>query len=202
MHSAIAADADWLRAHCSPFDAVGDPRGRISLAPRPPGFATLIRLILEQQVSTLAAAAMWRKLCARIDPVTPARLRMLDEATLKTCGFSRPKIRYALALADAVDSGSIRLDDLAAEDDDEAVIAALTTLPGIGRWTAENYLLWALGRRDVLPAGDLALLVGWQRLSGAATRPDPRTLRDIAQAWRPRRSAASYLLWHHYLSCS
>ncbi|MCB9958539.1 MAG: DNA-3-methyladenine glycosylase 2 family protein [Rhodospirillaceae bacterium] len=196
---AVAADADWLRANVADFHRVSSPHGRASLAPRPAGFPALVRHILEQQVSTRAAAAMWAKLCARVDAVTPQALLVLDEADLKACGFSRQKIRYVRALGEAVLDGSVSLAAVAADPDDEAAIAALTALPGIGRWTAENYLLWSLGRRDILPAGDLALLVAWQWLSGADARPKPDELRALAEAWRPRRSAATFLLWHFYL---
>ncbi|MCA8909759.1 MAG: DNA-3-methyladenine glycosylase 2 family protein [Rhodospirillaceae bacterium] len=196
---AVAADADWLRANVADFRAISSPHGRASLAPRPSGFPALVRHILEQQVSTKAAAAMWAKLAARVDGVTPEALMALDEAALKACGFSRQKTRYVRALAEAVLDGSFDLAAVAADPDDEAAIAALTVLPGIGRWTAENYLLWSLGRRDILPAGDLALLVAWQWLSGAAARPKPDELRALAEAWRPRRSAATFLLWHFYL---
>ena len=199
LPAGIAADVDWLRAHVPPFDRVASPHGRVAFAPRPPGFPTLVRLILEQQVSTKAAAAMWAKLADRVGAVVPSAVLGLDDETLKACGFSRQKIRYARALAEAVGDGSLDLAAVAAEPDDEAVIDLLTALPGIGRWTAENYMLWVLGRRDVLPAGDLALLIAWQRLAGLDTRPKPDALREMAEPWRPRRSAATYLLWHFYL---
>ena len=198
LSAAIAGDIDWLRAHQPPFDRVPNPDGRPGFAMRDPGFGTLIWLILGQQVSIRAAAAMWAKLVDRLGAVTPAGMRSLDEATLRACGFSRQKVRYAGALADAVDSGAIDLEGLGTLSD-EAVIETLCVLPGIGRWTAENYLLWALGRRDVIPAGDLALLIGWQWLSDGAARPTPDDLRQVAEAWRPRRTAATFLIWAHYL---
>lgn len=164
---------------------------------RPPGFATLLGLILEQQVSVAAGAAMWRRLTETLDPVTPDGFLALDDDRLRACGFSRPKLAYGRGLARAVADGAL---DLAALEtaEDEAAIARLTELKGIGRWTAECYLLFALGRRDVLPAADLALLVGWQALAGLPERPTPDAFRTAADPWRPRRTAASLLLWRVY----
>lgn len=164
---------------------------------RPPGFATLLGLILEQQVSVAAGAAMWRRLTETLTPVTPDGFLTLDDETLRACGFSRPKLAYGRGLARAVADGALDLDALETLED-EVAIADLTALKGIGRWTAECYLLFALGRRDVLPAADLALLVGWQALAGLPERPKPEAFRDAAEPWRPRRTAASLLLWRVY----
>jgi len=167
---------------------------------RPPGFGTLLRIILEQQVSTAAARGMWAKLQARLgEAPAPAAFLALDDAALRACGFSRQKAGYGRALAEAVAAGAVDLDAVAALDD-EAAVAALTALKGIGRWSAENYLLWALGRRDVFPAQDLALLVGWQWLTGADARPTAEALRAQAEVWRPRRTAATLLIWQYYLA--
>lgn len=165
---------------------------------RPPGFPALVQLILEQQVSVRAAQAMWARLTQCLTPVTPEGLLALSEATLKQCGFSAQKIGYARGLAHSIRSGGLDLDALSALPDDDAV-AELTAHKGIGPWTAECYLLWALGRRDIMPAGDLAIQVGFQELAGLPNRPNTAAMREAAKAWRPYRSAAAILLWRLYL---
>ncbi|MGI3167959.1 DNA-3-methyladenine glycosylase family protein [Pseudooceanicola sp. C21-150M6] len=159
---------------------------------RPSGFATLLQAIVGQQVSTASAAAIW----ARVEAAgltEPEAVEAAGEAGLRSLGFSRPKIRYALALATA------RLDfDALDRLEDEAVIASLTALPGIGRWTAEIYALTALGRADVFPAGDLALQEAARILYQLDARPDERELRQMALEWAPWRAVAARLLWEHY----
>ncbi|HSR16309.1 MAG TPA: hypothetical protein VLL51_11180, partial [Gemmatimonadales bacterium] len=162
-------------------------------------FATMVWVILGQQVSITAAAAMERRLQGILGDVTPHGLLGLDRATMRRCGFSRQKEGYARELATALVDGAFDLEPVAAMPDREA-IAYLTGRRGIGVWTAENYLLWGLGRRDVFPAGDLALQIGWQRLTAARERPRPPELEAAAQAWRPRRTAAALLIWHSYLA--
>ncbi|MEQ8965642.1 MAG: DNA-3-methyladenine glycosylase 2 family protein [Azospirillaceae bacterium] len=165
---------------------------------RPPGFAALVRIILDQQVSTRAAEAMWGKLSDRLDPVEPPGFLALDDATLKACGFSRQKMRYARHLAEALEAGELDLAALAAADD-ATVTERLVALPGLGPWSAECFLMFSLGRRDVLPAGDLAVRVAWQRLAGLDAPPATRELAAIGQDWAPRRTAAAYLLYGRYL---
>ena len=166
---------------------------------RPPGFAALLRIILGQQVSVQAAAAMWRRLEALLgdDTVAPEALASRADAELRACGFSRQKIIYARALAEALASGALDLARVGRLRDD-AAIAALTTVKGIGVWSAEIYLLFALGRGDAFPAGDLALRVGYQRLKGLAEAPGTAALREMTAPWRPYRGAAAHLLWHSY----
>ncbi|HSK41582.1 MAG TPA: DNA-3-methyladenine glycosylase 2 family protein [Arenibaculum sp.] len=166
---------------------------------RPAGFAGLVRLILEQQVSVAAADAMWRKLAQRLGTVTPGGLLELDDDELKTCGFSRPKIVYARGIANAVADRSLDFDALAGLDD-EAAVAELVRFKGIGRWSAECYLLFSLGREDIWPVDDLAIIVGMQQLLGLAARPSKADLLSVAEAWRPWRSAAALLVWHLYRS--
>jgi DNA-3-methyladenine glycosylase II len=165
---------------------------------RPPGFPTLLRIILGQQVSTRAAAAMWTKLETALGgAVTPAAICGSDDDLLRACGFSRQKMVYARGLArDVVEE---RL-DLArvARLRDAAAIAALTRVKGIGAWSAEIYLLFALQRADVFPAGDLALQIAFQRLKRLDQRPDAGGLRVATESWRPHRGAAAHLLWHAY----
>jgi DNA-3-methyladenine glycosylase II len=166
---------------------------------RPGGFVGLLRIVFEQQLSTRVALALWEKLRLRLDPITPAGLLALDDVTLRECGFSRQKIGYARGLAEAVATGHLDFDVLHTLADDQAV-TALTALKGIGRWTAEIYLMAALGRPDVWPAGDLAIQIGVQRLKGLETRPSPRELIALAEPWRPHRSLAARLVWHHYVA--
>jgi DNA-3-methyladenine glycosylase II len=165
---------------------------------RAPGFPTLLHIILEQQVSIDAAAAMFRRLREICVPLDPVGFLTLDEATLKRCGFSRQKIGYARSLAEGIENGSCDLAALATMADDGAA-AELIKLKGIGRWTAEVYLLFALGRPDIWPAGDLGLQLALQRLEERATRPTAEELIVRAEKWRPWRSVAACLLWQFYL---
>jgi DNA-3-methyladenine glycosylase II len=183
------ADADMARA----IDEVGPPPPRWS----PPGFATLMEIILAQQISRASADAIWRRLNEAAAPLTPESFLALDDGALRAIGFSRQKVVYGRSLAELVGGGDVRLDELAARSDAE-VIASLTRVKGIGRWTAEIYLMFCLGRPDVLPAGDLALLTAAQRVKRLRRRPTPGKLRQIGERWRPWRSVASRLLWHYY----
>ena len=166
---------------------------------RPAGFGTLLHIILEQQVSIDAAAAMYRRLCGECDPLAPERFLVLDDGRLRACGFSRQKAAYARTLAAGLADGSFDIAGLAAQDDDSA-FAALTSLKGIGSWTADIYLLFALGRPDVWPASDLGLQLGTQEAIALEERPRSPALRQMAEAWRPWRSVAACLLWHAYLA--
>jgi DNA-3-methyladenine glycosylase II len=165
---------------------------------RPPGFATLLRIILGQQVSVQAASAMWRRLEETLGGVVdPAALATRSDEDLRGCGLSRQKTAYARALAAALADGSL---DLARVHrlPDPAAIDALTTVKGIGVWSAEIYLLFALGRGDAFPAGDLAVRVGYQRLKRLDAPPTPAALRAMTEDWRPYRGAAAHFLWHSY----
>jgi DNA-3-methyladenine glycosylase II len=159
----------------------------------------LLRTILEQQVSLASARAAYDKLLAIAAPLTPARFLELDDLELRAVGFSRQKARYGRELAAAIASGELDLDRLH-ELDDEAVAAALTRVKGIGRWTADIYLLLALRRPDIWPSGDLALALAVQQAIGLAATPAPPEMERIAEAWRPWRAVAARLLWHYYLS--
>lgn len=166
---------------------------------RPPGFSTLVHIILEQQVSLASARACFEKLMAGVGELTPVSLLALDDAALKCIGFSRQKTEYARMLATALIDGDLDLDALSRLTDDE-VRRQLIRLKGIGRWTADIYLLMALGRPDVWPAGDLALVAAAQLVKGLQTRPTPEEFQQLGEAWRPWRSVAARLLWYHYLS--
>lgn len=166
---------------------------------RPAGFGTLVHIILEQQVSLASARAAYDRLLAATDPLTPERFLRLGDAELLAIGFSRQKARYGRALASALVDGSLDLDALPMLDD-EAVQAALETIPGIGRWTSTIYLLMVLGRPDVWPAGDMALATAVAQASDLRDRPDPDDLMLLGEAWRPWRSVAARLFWHDYLA--
>lgn len=162
-----------------------------------PGFGPLVHLILGQQVSIEAADAMYGNLQSTLGEVEPEALLSLDEDTMRRCGFTRMKAEYARGLADACLNG-LDLDGLVTESDAD-VVDTLVQLRGIGRWTAECYLLFCLGRRDVFPVGDLALRVGVQEISGLTAEPTEGETREHAGAWTPRRTAAAYLVWQGYL---
>ncbi len=164
---------------------------------RPPGFASLLQMIMAQQVSAHAAKAIIDRLSAAADPLSPESFLALDEAALKAIGLSRQKMRYGRALSEDVLAGRLDLEGLARLDD-AAAIKQLCGAMGIGRWTAEVYLLFALGRPDIWPAGDLAVCVAVQRLKGLAEKPSAADMDRIAEPWRPYRSAAARFCWHLY----
>ena len=164
-----------------------------------PGAQTLLRTIVGQQVSVAAARSMWAKLEAAFgSPPDLHRLLAASDEELRAAGMSRQKSGYIRSLAELVVSGELDLDKL--PKDDEEAIALLTRIKGIGRWSAEIYLLFAEGRADVFPAGDLAVMVEIGRLMGLDERPSEKQLREIAEGWRPYRGAAAILAWHSYNS--
>jgi DNA-3-methyladenine glycosylase II len=163
-----------------------------------PGFATLVRIMLGQQVSLASAQAIYERLLAAARPLTPARLLALDDGALRLAGFSRQKVDYIRSLGRSIETGELDLDALALETDEE-VRAKLLHLRGVGPWTAEMYLLRALRRSDAFPAGDLALQIAAQEIKRLPVRPSALELERLAEAWRPLRSVAARLLWQHYL---
>jgi DNA-3-methyladenine glycosylase II len=172
---------------------IGPPPSRSAEA----GFAGLLRIIMGQQLSVASARAIWSRLEAKLVDPTPGRLLRLTDHDMAQVGLSRQKMRFARSLAEAVKRKTLDLDALETMEDAKA-LAALTAVDGIGPWTAEVYLLFALGRPDVMPAGDLALLVAAQRLKRLEARPRPRDLIELAEPWRPWRSVAARFLWHYY----
>lgn len=175
------------------INATGYPEERI----REPGYATLLRTIVGQQVSVAAAASVWNKLEALLGPECPPDMLIAqDFDALRGCGLSRQKQGYARSLAELVLSGDLPLDALPA--DDEEAIAYLTRVKGIGRWSAEIYLLFAEGRADIWPAGDLAVQEGVGRLLKMEARPSEKDIREIAEKWRPHRGAVAIFTWHIY----
>ncbi|MEC3912309.1 DNA-3-methyladenine glycosylase 2 family protein [Sphingobium sp. CR2-8] len=164
---------------------------------RAPGYETLLRTIVGQQVSVASAAAVWRKLEAELgEGCAPDALVARDFDALRACGLSRQKQGYARSLAELILSGALDLHAL--PRDDEEAIAQLVRIKGIGRWSAEIYLLFAEGRPDVWPAGDLAVQIEIGRILGLSERPSEQLTRQIAEAWRPHRGAAAIMAWHHY----
>jgi len=178
--------ADARRQH-------GLPEPRI----RPRGYETLLRAIVSQQISTAAAASVWRKMAAQIgDLADPAVLMAADPGALRAAGLSRQKASYAQSLAAHVLSGSLPMDALPHAD--EEAVALLSSVRGLGRWSAEIYLLFAEGRADAFPAGDLAVQVQAGRLFSGGERPSEKALRAMAEDWRPHRGVAALFLWHCY----
>ncbi|MBO6520435.1 MAG: DNA-3-methyladenine glycosylase 2 family protein [Rhodospirillales bacterium] len=171
----------------------GNPRSR----KREPGFATLVRIIIDQQVSVQAGAAIWRRLEAAAGIVEPASVNALGEQGLREAGLSGPKARYVLGIAEAVAAGELDLARLG-RCREETVFRELTKLKGIGRWTAEIYMMFAMGRPDILPVGDIALQSSAGRLLELSERPGADELEVIGERWRPYRSVAAIMLWHFY----
>ena len=175
------------------LELTGYPEPRI----RPTGHATLLRTIVGQQVSVAAAASMWRKLEDLIGAdMDPQALLAASFDDLRACELSRQKQGYARSLCELVAAGA--LDFAALPEDDEAAIALLTQIKGIGRWSAEIYLLFAEGRPDIWPAGDLAVQASLHRLLSLPERPSEKETRALAEGWRPHRGAAAIFTWHCY----
>jgi DNA-3-methyladenine glycosylase II len=175
------------------LELCGYPEPRI----RATGYATLLRTIVGQQVSVAAAASVWAKLEALLgEDMAADALLAADFDSLRACGLSRQKQGYARSLCELVTSGALKLDAL--PQGDEEAIAELVRIKGIGRWSAEIYLLFAEGRADIWPAGDLAVQAGLHKLLGLAERPSEKLTRELAEAWRPHRGAAAIFTWHCY----
>jgi DNA-3-methyladenine glycosylase II len=179
------------------FARVVQEAGPLPWRRRTVGFPGLLQAIVAQMISNQAAAAIWGRLRAVEGALDPDGLLALSDEALRGAGLSRPKVVHARALATAFRDGILDTDLLRAMDD-EAAIAAIATIKGMGRWSAEIYLLFALDRLDVFPAGDIALAAAAADLKGLAARPTPQALREMALAWRPVRSIAARLLWHHW----
>lgn len=178
---------------------VVDQYGPPPLWAREPGFPTLLHIILEQQVSLASARAAFNRLLAAAGSLTPERFLAFGDAELKAIGFSRQKTAYGRLLSEAILRGELNLAAVA-ELDDLAALSTLTGIKGIGPWTAHIYLLMALGRPDVWPAGDRALAVAAQGALGLAAPPDAVQLTTLGEQWRPWRAVAARILWHFYLS--
>lgn len=191
---AAAALAGQCRHMAAALDVCGGPP---PLRRRPPGFETLARILVGQQLSVASASAIWGRVEAGLGTVTPEAVAAQADESLRAMGLSRPKQRYLRAAAEAVLDGTLDLDGLPALDDG-AAHRHLIAVKGIGPWTADIYLLSGLGRPDVFPAGDLALQAAAQRLMRKRKRPDAEGLARIARTWRPYRGVAARILWTYY----
>ena len=195
----LARAAIELARRDADLAAVLERFGTPPLWERAPGFPTLIQIILEQQVSLASARAAYERLVAVIGAPTPERFLTLDDAMLRRVGFSRQKAAYVRELARGLAAGEVDLERIATLDDD-AARAELMKLKGVGGWSADIYLLMALGRADAWPSGDIALAAAVQELKRLDARPTPESLLELSAAWRPWRAVAARVLWHHYLS--
>ena len=197
----LRADLDRVAAAdpvvAGALERCGYPEERM----RPTGYRTLLRTIVGQQVSVASADAVWAKPEAELGEAIPAHeLLARDFDTLRACGLSRQKQGYARSLCELVASGELDLADL--PRDDEEAIAELTRIKGIGRWSAEIYLLFAEGRGDIWPAGDLAVQEAVGRMLELAERPSEKETRTIGEAWRPHRGAMAIFTWHAYTNAA
>ena len=182
-------DPDFLR--------ISVATGPLPWRRRAPGFSALLHALVAQMISNQAAAAIWGRVRALPGAMDPEAFLLLSEDDLRAAGFSRPKVRHARALAEAFADGSLHPDRIAGLED-EAAIAAIASVKGMGRWSAEVYLLFALERLDIFPSGDIALAAALADLKGMPARLAPGPLREYATRWQPVRSMAARLLWHHW----
>lgn len=195
--SVALAAIDTLVRLDSDFAGILDRAGPLPWRRRSPGFPGLLQAIVAQMISNQAAAAIWGRLRTIPGALDPGQLLSLPEDELRAAGLSRPKVLHARALASAFVDGTLSADRIALLDD-EAAIVTIASIKGMGRWTAEIYLLFALDRLDIFPSGDIALAASLAHLKGIAERPSPKALREIALCWQPVRSLAARLLWHHW----
>lgn len=195
----LARGVRLLAARDADLAAIVRDYGPPPLWSRPANFETLVLIILEQQVSLASARAAYARLASAAGAVTPERLHSASESALRAAGITRQKTAYVKDLARLVVSGRLDLGALGALDDD-AVRVELTRVKGVGAWTADIYLLMALGRPDVWPAGDLALAVAAHRVKRLPARPAPAELVELAEPWRPLRAVAARILWQFYLN--
>lgn len=188
--NAIASNDKDIKKALKQF---GYPDPRI----RPAGFDTLVATIVSQQLSTKAADAIMGRVRELLPELNASAVLALRKPALRKAGLSERKVEYIQGLARAMKKGEFDPDRLESMDD-EAAISAITRLHGFGEWSAEIYLMFSLGRRDVFPANDLALQVALQKLKGLKEKPTPKVARDAVAHWAPWRSAGSLFLWHYY----
>jgi DNA-3-methyladenine glycosylase II len=197
--TSLAIAAESIASRDKDFARTLQQLGRPPLWGREPGFVTLVRIILEQQVSLASADAMFQRFKKNITPITPATVIAAGQPFLRSFGVTRQKAAYFTNVAVAIENGELDLETLDRLSD-ETVIERLTSVKGIGQWTAKIYLLMALRRPDVWPVGDVALATAYKNLKGRPERPSQPELSEIARAWRPHRATAARMLWHYYLS--
>jgi len=195
----LARAAKTLARRDGDLAAILESYGSPPLWVRPPGFATLVKIILEQQVSLASAASMFARLKQNIVPFHAARMMELGEVHLTSLGMTRQKTTYCLELAQSVTGKRLRLSQLSRMSDTEAK-ATLMEIKGLGAWSADVYLLMALRRPDIWPVNDLALAAAVAKLKRLTKRPNPNELAEIAEPWRPFRSVAARMLWQYYLA--
>ena len=193
----VARGVRALERACPIMRRIHATAGTPAIRRRAGGFEGIARIIVGQQVSTASANAIWGRFTAHVAPLTATTLAAESDEALRACGLSRPKIRTLRALSAAVTEGSL---DVAALEQarDEEVHAKLTTVSGIGPWTADVYIMFCLGRADSFAAGDLALQIAAQHAADLDARPNPSELSDLAERWRPWRAVAACMLWAYY----
>jgi DNA-3-methyladenine glycosylase II len=196
---AMRRGVNTLRRRDPDLGRLVDRHGVPPMWGRPAGFATLVQIVLEQQVSLASARAVFERLKIRLRVVDAGSFLGLGDDALRACGFSRQKSRYCRLIAAAIDDGTLDLDGIAGDSDDIAR-RKLVAITGIGPWTANIYLLMALRRRDIWPVGDLALAVAAQRLKQLPAKPNSAEMEAIGEVWRPWRAVAARLLWQSYLN--
>ena len=189
LDALAAADRDLARIR----ETIGDP----PLRTRSGGFPALLQIIVEQQLSVASARAIWGRIEGALGEVTPEAYLALDAESARALGMSRAKHVYAGGLAEAIAADRLDLARIHRMEDEEA-IAALVELKGIGRWTAEIYLLSAMARPDVWPVDDLAIQAAAGHAKGLESRPDRTAMLAMGEAWRPWRAVAARLLWHYF----
>ena len=195
----LAESAAYLAARDGDLAKLLATDGVPPLWDREPGFATLIRIVLEQQVSLASAMAVYDRLKDSLIPFTPERFVEMGSAHLRSLGVTRQKAGYCINVAEAIIYDRLELKALAAMND-RAVADTLTRIKGIGPWTANIYLLMALRRPDIWPTGDIALANTVRKVKKLRKLPSPSKLSNVAENWRPFRSVAARMLWHHYLT--
>ena len=188
---------DALKKKCRYMAYALDAVGVSSPRQREEGFKTLLKIVIDQQISVQAGAAIWDRIEKRLGVVSAERTLAVSPKTLQKCGLSKQKTAYTLELARAVQAGKLDFKGLN-NLDDQTVVTQLTRIKGIGIWTAEIYLMFAMGRPDILPAGDLALQIASQSLLGLKEKPQPKELRQISERWAPHRTSAALILWKFY----
>lgn len=199
MNQAFIADIQKLIKSDRDLENIIDTYGYPPQWQREPGFPSLIRIILGQQVSMTSASATFRRLQGIVTELTPASFLVLDNTQLKDIGFSRQKINYGRELSQAIVDQTLNLESLATLDD-LTVRNKLTSIKGIGNWTVDMYLMMALQRPDVFPSKDLGLAIAIKEIKNLEARPQPAELEAMAESWRPHRAIATKILWHYYLN--
>lgn len=195
----VARAARHLARKDPDLAAILERHGPPPLWDRAPGFSTLLHIILEQQVSLASARAIFDRVASSISPLTPEAVAAAGEEHLRRLGLTRQKAAYCVHAARAITMGGFSLATLSRLNDEQA-LARLQSLKGIGPWSAEVYLLMAMLRADIWPAGDLALAVAMMNVKRLRRRPHPQKLREMAESWRPYRSVAARMLWQSYLN--